>query len=639
MIKKLLLAKPDDRQTRRSPSGGVDLVSLSVLRSANVETTRALLDEGFPIGMALHMACIYGRLNCAQELMHAGADVNLRLWILDSPSARCPLSPLDLMCLHISHEDVMAMPIFECFQLDKGMLGSTEDRLSLIRQLIKKGADVHPRLGFPHSPMIFAAHSTMVSVLEILQENGAKVNAPACGVTPLMAVTGIVAPFGARPGNDRQETIRWLLDHDADPDVTDLHGRTALWRVCAALLKALERRDVELCQLLYLDQCLRFANLLFDLDHHSSILNDPELFWHSTKNSFYEFALELLRRGEPDLAYTPAERGDLSCLHNVLAVSFAGIVHDARLKLLNALIERGVDVNRGHPILKAIGQRNWPSVERLLRNGAIIPFEYSKPLRRLLLNVGYARPMGSLIRLVIHSLGRTYPDMSLQAWLDEGLLHACVVPHPDTIAALLDAGADVNVGGPTCTMVSTPAETPLGVLLNHAHQCEERYPVDDGTYPSITINQLFETFRLLCDRGAVIVAPTSQIPTKSSASVVEDLTRVWPKSGFRDEVQSRCDFVLSKEHSSHSRLVIVGFHDYEPDKVDEAWHGAVERLQAGSYGSQQDGVSIWRADADLFDSDGGRHDWEEEEDEAGHPCCPTVISSSVANSDSDTETM
>ncbi|KAH7014601.1 uncharacterized protein B0I36DRAFT_369539 [Microdochium trichocladiopsis] len=750
VLRELLLVESPKDDGLRLARGGLGVLSLSVTQSTSIETTRLLLSRGFSATAleqdgrtALHVACVYRQHDSAKELIRAGADVNA-VWTVPTIRARPvpqqSFKPLDIVCLDAPAYNFASSPVFGRGSLAAGEEPQT-DPVGLAADLIGHGANVHPELPCEHSPMVLAASACMPELLRLLAESGARVNdVDASGFTPLLGVAKPLALLGPGRPPHRLLTVRWLLDHGADPNYQEPStGHTALWKVCqspfitsrdtldvaralldagadpnlvatsgeSAFSMALEERNVELCRLLVsrgadvsaptinyrrlfrdllatmrnhklhrgrdrsnsrhnriefgvqgrIQECLSFANLLFDIDRNKTILNDPHLFWRSAKYPAHRVALAFLAKGEPNLRYCPPRDALRTCLHNVLDAQSSRIVYDYELELVQELIKRGVDVNQGHPILQGFARFKWTAVRLLFSAGARIPLGRSRQALRFLISLSYTMPIGDILRLVLADLHRSFLDLpraqhrpptgagplrdeepvslddppeNTSVWqrlLDRTLLRACKAPQVQAIAALLDAGANVNAGGHTSTSLSDDNVTPLSTLIKSAHKRER----DSQRYQSLEVvaDQFFDTFKLLCARGAALVMPppdqghsSSRKPPreivpyiphwagprpKPDRSLVTTVTEGWPSSAFCAAVVDRCDFVLGDKSEDDSTSIKVIFRDFVPDEVLNIWRQSARRHRRESSSSGSSSGSN--------DHDDGSDDNEEEEDE------------------------
>ncbi len=110
------------------------------------------------------------------------------------------------------------------------------DQPALVSFLVSRGADAKARLQDGRSGLMLAARIGKVDRLAILIANHAGVNArDQTGATALMVAALVTWDDGA------SEMMRLLLDKGADPNVTDLKGRTAA--DCAADAGYLDRAE------------------------------------------------------------------------------------------------------------------------------------------------------------------------------------------------------------------------------------------------------------------------------------------------------------------------------------------------------------------------------------------------------------
>eukprot|EP00931_Biecheleriopsis_adriatica_P102501 TRINITY_DN77464_c0_g1_i1.p1 TRINITY_DN77464_c0_g1~~TRINITY_DN77464_c0_g1_i1.p1 ORF type:complete len:478 (-),score=95.93 TRINITY_DN77464_c0_g1_i1:108-1490(-) len=182
----------------------------------HLECVRLLLDEGAPVNGAtgyglsgLMLACASGRLNMIELLLERGADVRA-------------CSDIGLTAL------VMAA--------DKG-------HVSAVRRLLAASAEANHRYGNGKTPLMGAAALGYTQVVAALLEHRAEVDATSDDghFALLYAVEkglkdGLVCPIEGesvqKPG--AEETVRVLLEADADVNLTGPRQRTALHVACAS---------------------------------------------------------------------------------------------------------------------------------------------------------------------------------------------------------------------------------------------------------------------------------------------------------------------------------------------------------------------------------------------------------------------
>jgi ankyrin repeat protein len=269
-------------QPRKLVDGGADANAASAdgtsalhwaVHRGDEETARALIRHGARLdqvnryGLApLHVAAAEGHSKLVRILLDAGASTNLRgrngetalLMAARKGCADCVQSLL------AKGADVKARD--ESFELTALALAAWSGSEQSVAHLIRAGADVNaptrlgpmpkfvdpnagrashgdgilrggvpergsrpPRAGLM-TPLHYAAREGHTAVATLLVKSGARVDEPeANGVRPLLLAIM----------NDRAETARYLIEHDADVNADDWYGRTPLWA-------AVDIRNVEL---------------------------------------------------------------------------------------------------------------------------------------------------------------------------------------------------------------------------------------------------------------------------------------------------------------------------------------------------------------------------------------------------------
>jgi ankyrin repeat protein len=229
-------ALPDEADTAgRTPlihaasSGLADKASFLIRRGADPEHTDA---EG---KTALHHSCVAEHPRLVRLLLDAGADVERR-----DASGRTPLmyairDAKTATALLAAKPDVNALDgegNGALLHAIASLWRYSADDISIIKALLKRGADARrPNLA-GKTPIHRAAETSSLPAIEILLRAGADINASdASGSTPLMSCHG-------------PDAIALLLQSGADPKARDASGATVLMRLVSH--QGVDARSLEL---------------------------------------------------------------------------------------------------------------------------------------------------------------------------------------------------------------------------------------------------------------------------------------------------------------------------------------------------------------------------------------------------------
>lgn len=99
------------------------------------------------------------------------------------------------------------------------ILAASNGHLEIVEFLVSKGAEVNLKDSDSQTPLMYASKRSFNEVATFLLLNGAEVNVQSKkkGMTALMLAAGW----------DNVELVRMLLEHGADPTLTDIFGKTA----------------------------------------------------------------------------------------------------------------------------------------------------------------------------------------------------------------------------------------------------------------------------------------------------------------------------------------------------------------------------------------------------------------------------
>lgn len=238
----------------------------ATLRSGESQKLRAALDAGAPVNARdtrgntpLMLAAVYGDAKSMQLLLDRGADVNatnpagatalmraavdekkVRLLVAHgadvnarSASGNTPLilaarpaNSQRAVKLLLKHgADARAATVFGGTALMAAAAGGDAQS---VRLLLAHGADPNAQtapnepgfvFGGGRSPLMWAAFRGDLEIIKLLVEAGADVNAP----------SGLGTPLAQAAWADRTAAARWLLDHEANPNIAGfMDGYSAL---------------------------------------------------------------------------------------------------------------------------------------------------------------------------------------------------------------------------------------------------------------------------------------------------------------------------------------------------------------------------------------------------------------------------
>jgi len=256
-------------------------------------------------------AVLAGDMSCVQRLLADGVDVNIRQQgggtplILAASEGR-----LDLTCYLVEHgADVDA-------QYDAGntalIEASANGHLDVVKYLVEKGADVHIRENECESPLEWAAGHGHLDVVKFLVSRGARING--------VAENGGTALTSVCEWGQAIEVVKYLIAQGAEIEArADRDG-------FSPLVAAAYQGHTDIIDLLV----KAGANIHVD--------DDAPLEWATLFDQRGSVRSLLAVGADPDSRL------------NRESTALTSAVTDARpnrTKIINALLDTGVDVNRG----------------------------------------------------------------------------------------------------------------------------------------------------------------------------------------------------------------------------------------------------------------------------------------------------
>jgi ankyrin repeat protein len=210
------LAQPDGSTALILAADRDDLIAADLLIGAGADVN-AVNEYG---ATALSVACTRGNLAMIRNLLEAQADPNAALLSGETPLMTAVdkgnLEAVRALLEHGAHINAKE---------NRGdqtalMWAVANAHSQIVKLLVEHGADVHARSKGDFSPLLFAAQQGDVAVGRTLLEAAAEVN-------EFRISDGMTALMVAAAGGHNEFAVL-LLSKDANPDMTDERGQTAL---------------------------------------------------------------------------------------------------------------------------------------------------------------------------------------------------------------------------------------------------------------------------------------------------------------------------------------------------------------------------------------------------------------------------
>lgn len=397
----------------------------------------------------LTVACHLGDLNIVEELIKAGADVNLR----DNTH-----KPLTLACEE-GHVGVVKLLIKAGANINvkdgsvTALTASCElGYIGIVDELLTSGADVNLR-GDSNTPLTFACEIGSLSLVKKLIEFGADVNLADDYKTPLTTACGIGCIC----------VVEELIKRGAIVNLSDGYN-TPLTAACQGVSINATNGTLMAHHLVLKGMLMPFVFLI----------NDPKIYITRAYMSVVE---HLIKTGA-DVNLCDGSKTPLT------AACEQGHMH-----IVKELINFGAEVNLrdeyNTPLTKASYFGHLTVVKELIKACANVNLndEYDTPLTSACVSQNVS---------LVEELVKASADINLKYLCKTALTTACEHGYSEVVKKLIELGADVNL----CDGVTTP----LTIACEEGYQTEVESLIKAGA--DINMNDGYRTpLTSACERG------------------------------------------------------------------------------------------------------------------------------------------
>ncbi|XP_056001786.1 uncharacterized protein LOC125653762 [Ostrea edulis] len=390
----------------------------------------------------LAIVCGEGHVSIVEELVKAGADVNLQNKYSNTPLiAACEGGHVSIV------EELVKAGADVSLQDNIGntpLIAACEgENVSMVEELVKAGADVSLQDRWGNTPLIVACKRGHVSIVKELVKAGADVNLQTIwGITPLIAACE----------GGHVSIVEELVKAGADVSLQDIEGNTPLIVACKGghvsiveeLVKAGDDINIQ----------VRAGNkpLIAECKRgHVSIVEE-------LVKAGADVSLQDIEGNTPLI--TACKVGHASVVEELVKAGADVNLHDrwedtplitackgGHVSIVEELVKVGADVNlqdtEGNtPLIVACKRGHVSIVEELVKAGADVNIQDRWGNTPLI----DAYEGGHVS--IVEKLVKTGADVNLQGrWGNTSLIAACKVGHASIVKKLVKAGADVNLQG------------------------------------------------------------------------------------------------------------------------------------------------------------------------------------------------